>query len=212
MAYKDPAVRKLYALKYSQRPARRAYQRQYRDEHPQKKRNDVARYHDRIATGCCGYCDQPPMPGKKLCAVHLEKGRANNERQRRKHSARWAAEKKATRAARRSLGLCSLCGKPVKPGHSMCSVHLENQRTRNRKRHYGLTTEEWNTLFAEQNGLCAICFNPDPLDVDHDHRSKKVRGLLCQKCNKALGLFHDSLDVLRSALTYCEKFGVRDAG
>lgn len=52
---------------------------------------------------------------------------------------------------------------------------------------YGLTLEKWNQLLDEQNGGCAICGRIDSgkrkLSVDHDHKTGKVRGLLCQMCN-----------------------------
>src|SRR5580704_11685889 len=49
---------------------------------------------------------------------------------------------------------------------------------------------DWHTLYNEQAGLCAICFAP-ATDVDHDHRTGRIRGLLCGSCNRALGLLQD---------------------
>ena len=59
---------------------------------------------------------------------------------------------------------------------------------------YGITVQQWNHLFAIQNGTCPICLAPlrKPLNkdgkrassVDHDHKSGRVRGLLCHRCNK----------------------------
>lgn len=55
-----------------------------------------------------------------------------------------------------------------------------------------------------QNGLCVICLIPQETDlvVDHDHATGKVRGLLCSKCNKALGLFLDHHEVCLRASNY----------
>lgn len=62
---------------------------------------------------------------------------------------------------------------------------------------YGLTIEDYNVLVEKQNGLCAICGLPEktirggkllPIAIDHNHRSGEIRGLLCQSCNRAIGL------------------------
>jgi len=67
---------------------------------------------------------------------------------------------------------------------------------------YGLSTEDYNRMFDEQDGKCAICKNAFVLVVDHCHETNEVRGLLCSMCNTGLGLFQDSLDNLESAKVY----------
>lgn len=75
---------------------------------------------------------------------------------------------------------------------------------------YGITIEEYESMRAIQNYSCAICFTPEAetthgrLDVDHDHETGQVRGLLCGKCNKALGLMRDDAGLLRAAADYLE--------
>lgn len=77
----------------------------------------------------------------------------------------------------------------------------------------GVTVSEYEILHAKQNGLCAICHEPESfihhrskkvanLAVDHDHITGEVRGLLCSKCNKGLGLFNDSPEQLQNAIDY----------
>ena len=66
------------------------------------------------------------------------------------------------------------------------------------KTKYGITEKEFDSLYTKQNGLCAICGKPEfaktpqgnirPLSIDHHHLNKTVRGLLCSKCNCAIGL------------------------
>jgi hypothetical protein len=70
------------------------------------------------------------------------------------------------------------------------------------KRKYGLTLEEFDALLAAQGGGCAICGKPDPDNVDHDHITGRVRGILCWNCNVGVGQFEDSEDRLAAALTY----------
>lgn len=77
------------------------------------------------------------------------------------------------------------------------------------KRHYGITLKDYEELYRQQNGLCAICEAVPPpgqrFHVDHDHTSGQIRGLLCTRCNPGIGLLRDSPDILRKAIAYLEK-------
>ena len=75
---------------------------------------------------------------------------------------------------------------------------------------YGLSIDEFNDMFAEQNGCCAICGKHQValkyrLGIDHNHLTGKARGLLCKKCNMGIGLFDDNIDRLFCAMTYLRK-------
>jgi hypothetical protein len=66
-----------------------------------------------------------------------------------------------------------------------------------------LTEEMWQKIHTIQKGLCAICHKPmRKPNCDHDHASGLVRGLLCARCNRALGRFGDSLALLQAAVAY----------
>jgi hypothetical protein len=82
-------------------------------------------------------------------------------------------------------------------------------------RKYGITRDEWEQMFAQQGGACAICGVPlqpgprvrtdpvmDKVCVDHCHDTGMVRGLLCDPCNKGLGSFRDNPDLLANAIKY----------
>jgi ribosomal protein L24E len=76
----------------------------------------------------------------------------------------------------------------------------------NLKRNFGITQEDYDSMLSVVPG-CAICGElPVPggqrLAVDHDHETNRVRGLLCHKCNKGLGLFKDNPKLLLSAVEY----------
>lgn len=76
-----------------------------------------------------------------------------------------------------------------------------------RQRLYGLSAAEYAELLDEQNGVCALCGRDSgerALSVDHDHKSRAIRGLLCSPCNTGLGVFHDDPQVLRRAIEYLE--------
>ena len=70
---------------------------------------------------------------------------------------------------------------------------------------YGITLEEYEAMFNAQQGLCAICGEPQNnklLSVDHDHDTDIVRGLLCDSCNRGIGMFLDNPDYLLAAAAY----------
>lgn len=71
---------------------------------------------------------------------------------------------------------------------------------------FNISSETYWKMHADQKGLCKICKKPQcvgtKLDVDHDHKNKQVRGLLCRHCNAGLGLFDDSIRLLEEAIKY----------
>ncbi len=68
---------------------------------------------------------------------------------------------------------------------------------------FGVTQDEYLRLLEIQGGGCAICgVQQERLCVDHDHVSGRVRGLLCGKCNRGIGLLGDSVSAMHSASEY----------
>lgn len=80
------------------------------------------------------------------------------------------------------------------------------QRAYHLKGRYGLTLAELEGLIESQGGTCAICSRPidERSHVDHDHATRKVRGVLCFNCNGGLGQFRDSRDLLLLAAEYLD--------
>lgn len=88
------------------------------------------------------------------------------------------------------------------------------RRKRNRTHHlrrYGITPEQYDEMFAVQNGVCFLCGEPaDPngvkaagrLHIDHDHETGKVRALLCNHCNRGIGAFRDDPELMQRASLY----------
>jgi hypothetical protein len=75
---------------------------------------------------------------------------------------------------------------------------------------YGITLAQYNSMLEAQNYTCAICGNGDEVEgrrlaIDHCHTTGKVRGLLCGKCNRGLGLFYDNQELLSNAIKYLTK-------
>lgn len=95
-----------------------------------------------------------------------------------------------------------------------CSAYYEKHKDRYRhqrrewrfRTQYNLTSAEWEVMFAHQGGRCASCGTDSAkrLVVDHCHDTGKVRGLVCDPCNLAIGLADDSPVRLRSIAAYLE--------
>jgi hypothetical protein len=80
-----------------------------------------------------------------------------------------------------------------------------NQTDYQLRQAYGISREQYESMYADQRGCCAICHEPDlVLGVDHNHGSGVVRGLLCRDCNFGLGFFKDKVRLLAAAIVYLE--------
>jgi hypothetical protein len=94
-------------------------------------------------------------------------------------------------------------------------TYADYARNTKYKQNYGITIEDYNKMFDDQNGLCAICSNPESkgrskhFHVDHDHLTGKIRGLLCSTCNTALGKFNDDINLINKAIKYLQKHNGR---
>lgn len=162
--------------------------------------------------GLCCHCDSPVAHGQYRCQRHFDELMEMQRKRRERH---------------KTLGVCCHCSSPVTRGLTLCQRHfdekMENQRMyretekgrlaeRNasnksrRKCKYGLPEEQYEQLLESQKGKCKICgqenVNGRPLGVDHNHTTGVVRGLLCHKCNTAIGMLNDSPSLLENAITY----------
>ena len=91
----------------------------------------------------------------------------------------------------------------------------KNKKKYDLKTNYNITFEQLDKLYLEQNDCCKICnthkdnniSHKGVLCVDHDHKTLEVRGLLCGKCNTAIGLLNDNTDLLDKAKQYLKTKG-----
>lgn len=106
---------------------------------------------------------------------------------------------------------CKPCRKVATQRHA---IDPQRKREAQMRRLYGIGVTEYDAMFEEQQGLCAICGMTEQMTrlgvtrglcVDHDHETGKVRGLLCAACNFAIGKFQDDPTRLRSAAEYLER-------
>ena len=119
----------------------------------------------------------------------------------------------------------SRAGHPVSYCRS-CKVHRQKlnyangvyervQRPYMLRKKYGITPQEYGAMLQQQGGACAICGSQNgasakgtkTFSIDHCHETGKVRGLLCNSCNRAIGLLKDNVAVLESAIKYLTKGG-----
>jgi hypothetical protein len=135
---------------------------------------------------------QPQCPNNKVCSCCGDE----------KSKERFSPYKTATDGLR---GQCKEC-------------RVETERRNQLKRNYGITQQVYEEMYTQQRGLCACCGQPETsrrrkdrgsLSIDHDHRTGKVRQLLCHRCNVTLGLVKENSDLcelLRQyILTHCSK-------
>lgn len=90
---------------------------------------------------------------------------------------------------------------------------VKRRRDINYMANYGITVDDYDRMFIEQNGLCKICRQEETavhkktnklrlLSIDHCHTTGRVRGLLCGDCNRAIGIMKDDIKRLESAIKY----------
>ena len=88
-------------------------------------------------------------------------------------------------------------------------VMLRTQQKNWRKTVYGLTIEAYEAMLTAQGSVCAICLRVNmgkrSLSVDHDHKTGKIRALLCTKCNLGMGMFDDDAKILERVIKYLNK-------
>lgn len=160
--------------------------------------------------GCevCGARIEEPTPGRRFCSASCKQ----KARYRREHP--------------REARICGTCGADIthkRRGSNYCSTKCaqrarvadgritpELRRKRRLLADYGITVEQYEYLLTKQDSGCAVCGHDGStsrggvLHVDHCHNKGHVRGLLCDLCNRAIGLFRDDPALLRRAADYLE--------
>lgn len=133
----------------------------------------------------------------------------------------------ATRIGTSVLGKCRHCGDDVEflwnRGRRLDNISCDLCGEWNRStacQTLGLTRAEYQSLFLRQRGRCAICQKPETrrtadrrrtvlLSVDHDHETGKVRALLCQRCNTAVGMVKEDPEIAWVLFCYLRAFSPR---
>lgn len=158
-------------------------------------------------TNCSvSFCERP-VHCRSLCKAHYERKRTGHSLD---HPVRVARSlvidgKKVCGSCRSSLPVSHFSRLSRAPSglNSRCR---NCQRRAMRTINFGLSEEDYLSLLVQQGHVCAICGKaesarsrsgrPKPLSVDHNHNSGQVRGLLCSRCNTALGMILDDIKML----------------
>lgn len=118
---------------------------------------------------------------------------------------------KATASPDGHIYHCKECGSILNKAAKRNSIDRWKKHIREK---FNLSEEEYTKLLERQNGVCAICGQPENstfkgsikrLAVDHDHETGRVRGLLCRRCNLGVGYFNDDKELLFKVIDYLGK-------
>ena len=113
---------------------------------------------------------------------------------------------------------CKTCDNERRKAWKEANPEANQRSSRNNQllKRYGMTLSEYEELLNGQNGKCGICYTSENYtghtgyrkdwswSVDHCHKTGKIRGLLCNNCNRALGLFKDNKEVMLKALSWLD--------
>jgi Recombination endonuclease VII len=162
-----------------------------------------------------------PNSNHKFCKLcqHINRTKKRNKSEReqkyillRKDVASFFCEKCKTDKARNEFS-----EKTLKNKNLWCkNCFRESSRNSELKLKFGITEKIYEKILKKQKNKCAICRKPEniihhhskkivKMAVDHCHKTKKVRGLLCGRCNFGIGYFKDSIKLLKMAINYLEK-------
>jgi hypothetical protein len=118
---------------------------------------------------------------------------------------KFATYKNSTNQKTYIHSYCKVCNNKTKEVKRRNNPTKESIRERSKrlKYKYGITIQDYNNMYSNQQGLCKICGDHYvKLFVDHCHDSQAVRGLLCHHCNTLLGMSKDRVDILNRAILY----------
>ena len=108
---------------------------------------------------------------------------------------------------------CKVCANKIRENsRKLKGVEPIRQRAKWLKSSFGISVDQYNDILLLQDNKCAICGRTEELDgknfaVDHDHKTGKMRGILCKRCNLLLGKFENSTGNMEGAISYLQKYG-----
>lgn len=158
-------------------------------------------------------CSNPKVPGQgsRLCQEHRDDAYQRTLRRLRTTACSMPGCDEPKRTGLNADGR----HKPYRycAGHSFESEQRDSARTLHRKRErlFGITHDDFLAMLEAQGNVCAICGNGETskrqrsLNVDHDHETGAVRGLLCNRCNPMLGYARDDVAVLQAVIDYLRR-------
>ncbi|WEU67394.1 endonuclease VII [Xanthomonas phage JGB6] len=107
---------------------------------------------------------------------------------------KWHADNKERELERRK--------KYYQENKEVITAQIDASRIR---RKYGISKEQVEEMSKAQNGCCAICNQKKKMVIDHCHTTGRVRGLLCNGCNTAIGMMGENIEAFQAAIKYLEQ-------
>ena len=110
-----------------------------------------------------------------------------------------------------NLGIESICDycekKYIKssPTQLYCKICIPNSKASTYMNKYGISYPEYLKMIEECSGICEICQNSKATHLDHNHKTGKVRGILCSSCNVLLGAAKEDINTLKRSIEYLER-------
>jgi hypothetical protein len=133
--------------------------------------------------------------------AHKQKHDAYNKAHRAANKEKYKAYDKAYHATHRERGIAL--------AKAYRAAHLEEIKDWGRRYRHGVSQAEFDALLNSQGGACAICrktnWNGRGPNIDHDHVTGNIRGILCHNCNVALGHIGDDPKIARAMGDYLEQ-------
>ncbi len=184
---------------YKSTPAELARAKAYRLSHPEQTKAANLSWRKKTAAS-----RQTPEWREKAREYYKEYSVKNRERLREKAREYEKNNREQVRASQKRHQLTE------KYASTRVRLHLA--------RKFKMTVEQYNAMLEAQGGVCKICslkcgmrrkgrsIPVMPLSVDHDHVTGKIRGLLCGKCNSAIGFFRENTGIMEKAIAYLKGF------
>ena len=109
---------------------------------------------------------------------------------------------------------CVTCVRAIKLKYTQSESGKRVNRNRELLKSYGISIDQFEAMFRLADGKCEICkisLNPkgwgkDSVAIDHNHKTGKVRGILCNSCNRGIGHFFDDVSILNNSVRYLERY------
>ena len=172
----------------------------------------MSTYTERRKRGVCVDCaGRVQSFGRSRCDKHQKAVLRRSRVYRSKNPSYYIYANKKLRDSRRAAGLCIRCTSQAIEGKSYCETHQKMTTKETTRYIHKLSEKEFRKLKSVKR--CSMCggqFNGSGHEalaavIDHNHVTGKIRGVLHQRCNLALGRFHDNIEELQAAINYLKR-------
>lgn len=193
-SHKEQLAIRQKAYRNAHREEIKIREREYRIAHKEKKAAYQKAY-------CVAHRKELAASTRAYFATHREEKAAYDKAYRSAHMEEELAREKAYRTThKKEIAIRS---------KTYYEAHREEMKARKRELNYSLSKTEFDALLKDQGNVCAICGKSEwkgrGPQVDHDHLTGKVRGILCYACNIALGLIGDNSKTARALVAYLRR-------